>query len=130
MNQRGMTLIEILIVLTIVAAMAAFLVPRVFGGDQKAKVRLAQTQISQLSSSLQAYYTDCGTYPSALAGLISKDECANWGPEAYANKKDLKDPWGGEFEYESKGQTFVIRSLGRDKAEGGDGFDKDLSSEE
>ena len=129
LNERGMTLIEILIVLTIIGAMAAYLVPNLFGQNQKAKVRETQIRISNLSNALQGYYSDCNKFPASLQGLIAKDDCTNWGPVAYSKKTDLKDAWGNDFNYESKGQTFNIISLGKDGQEGGEGFDADISSE-
>ena len=62
LNERGMTLIEILIVLTIIGAMAAYLVPNLFGQNQKAKVRETQIRISNLSNALQGYYSDCNNF--------------------------------------------------------------------
>ena len=129
-NQRGMTLIEILIVLTIIGAMAAYLVPNLFGQGQKAKVRETQIRISNLSNALQGYYSDCNKFPSTLQSLVTKDDCTNWGPVAYAKKKDLLDAWGTELSFTSQGQTFSITSLGKDGQEGGEGFDADISSEE
>jgi general secretion pathway protein G len=129
LNQKGMTLVEILIVLTIIAAMAAYLVPNLFGQNQKAKVKETNIRISNLGNDLQGYYSDCGKYPAALDGLLAKDDCANWGPVPYAKKGDLNDAWGRPMVYESKGQTFTIISLGRDGQEGGEGFDADISSD-
>ncbi len=129
-NQAGMTLIEILIVLTIIGAMAAYLVPNLFGQGQKAKVRETQIRISNLSNALQGYYSDCNKFPSTLQSLVTKDDCTNWGPLAYAKKKDLLDAWGTELSFTSQGQTFSITSLGKDGQEGGEGFDADISSEE
>jgi general secretion pathway protein G len=130
MNQRGMTLVEILIVLTIIAAMASYLVPKLFGQGERAKINESKIKIGQLNNAITTYQMDCGRVPSALEGLVKKDECRNWNPEGYAKAKDLKDGWGQDFVYESKGQSFTIISLGRDGTEGGEGYDADISSEE
>ena len=58
------------------------------------------------------------------------EACSNWGPDAYVKESMLKDPWGRPFMYESDGGTFNIISLGADKKEGGEGYDKDLQSAE
>ncbi|MFP5519209.1 MAG: type II secretion system major pseudopilin GspG [Bdellovibrionia bacterium] len=130
-NRRGMTLIEIMIVLAILGGIAALLLPRFTGSLDKAKVREAKIQIGQVISALSMYYTDCGKYPQSLEGLSQQDaNCANWGPEAYAKDKQLKDPWGNPFAYEVTGSDFVIKSLGKDGAEGGSGYDADISSED
>lgn len=134
-NNRGMTLVEIMIVLAIIGSIMALLLPKIAGGQDKAKVKEAKIQISQLMQSLSMYYTDCGKYPQSLAGLTAADGgCSNWGPEAYykipKGQDSIKDPWGNDFVYELNGGNFVIKSLGKGGADGGSGYDADISSEE
>lgn len=133
-NSRGMTLIEIMIVLLIIGGLLAFLGGNVFSSFRKAKVRQARIQMSEIGKALETFATDCGSYPSQDVGLKAlleqTPECKNWGPEPYAKKGLLKDPWGGDFIYEVKGSSYVIKSYGQDKKEGGTGNDADLSSED
>ena len=91
---------------------------------------LERPEYVALSNALQGYYSDCNKFPSTLQSLVTKDDCTNWGPVAYAKKKDLLDAWGTELSFTSQGQTFSITSLGKDGQEGGEGFDADISSEE
>ena len=130
MNQRGMTLVEILLVLTIIAAMAAYLVPKLFGAGDRARVNETRIKIGQLNNAILTYQMDCGHIPGSLEALVKKDDCTNWNPEGYAKSKDLKDGWQNEFLYETKGSSFKIMSLGKDNAEGGEGYDADISSED
>lgn len=131
-NSRGMTLIEIMIVLAILGSVMALLLPKIVGGQDKAKVKEAQIQMGQIINSMQMYYTDCGRYPKSLEGLTKKDDCSNWGPEVYYKVKggEIKDPWGNEYLYELNGAEFTLKSLGRDGAEGGSGYDEDISSDD
>jgi general secretion pathway protein G len=125
-----MTLIEILIVLAIIASMMAFLVPGVTRQLDKSKVQETKIQIGQIMNALNLYYTDCGKFPSSLEGLIKADpECPNWGPEPYL-KKAPKDAWNRDFVYSLEGNQYTIRSLGSDGREGGDGYAKDISSDD
>lgn len=129
-RQTGMTLIEILIVLAIIASMMAFLVPGVTRQLDKSKVQETKIMIGQVMNALNLYYTDCGKYPSSLSGLMQSDpDCPNWGPEPYL-KKAPKDAWNREFQYSLDGNQPVVISLGADGREGGDGYAKDISSEE
>ena len=131
-NEKGMTLVEIMIVLAILGGLVALLAPRLMGSLNKAKARQAKIQISQVTTALQQYYVDCGNFPNSLDQLReapSESECANWGPEPYT-KKQLKDPWGRDFSYRLESDNPIIVSLGKDGKEGGSGYDKDISSED
>jgi general secretion pathway protein G len=129
-NSRGMTLLEIMIVLAILGSLMAILLPKFLGQGEKAKVKETGIVMGQLMTALNMYYTDCGKYPAALDGLSAADSaCTNWGPEPYLKKVPV-DPWGTPFQYSVEGNTFVIKSLGADRKEGGDGYNKDISSED
>ena len=130
-NQRGMTLLEIIIVVTIVAALAAVLGTTVQTQRRKAQVKQAKIQMAELSKSLEMYYTDCGSYPNDLNALLEGDSaCPNWGPEPYAKKNQLLDPWNNPFGYYLENGQFTIVSYGEDKKEGGTSYAKDILSTE
>ncbi len=134
-NKRGMTLVEIMIVLAIIGSIMALLLPKIAGSQDKAKVKEAKIQIGQVMNSISMYYTDCGKYPTSLGGLLKADSgCSNWGPEPYyksgKNTDSIKDPWGNDFVYSASGGSFTLKSLGRDGAEGGSGYDADISSDD
>lgn len=130
LNARGMTLMEILIVMAIIAGLAATIFPAIQRSRDKGMVSETKVIMGQVINALNMYYTDCGKYPESLEGLTTADAgCANWGPEAYM-KKIPADKWGTAFEYGVEGSSFVLRSLGSDRREGGDGNAKDISSEE
>ncbi len=130
-NRRGMTLIEIMIVLAIIGGIAALLLPRLTGQLDKAKTKEARIQITQVINALSMYYTDCGKYPASLENLVTQDaNCSNWGPEAYTKAKTLTDPFNHPFVYELNGNEYQLKSLGKDGREGGSGFDADISAED
>ncbi|QDK37430.1 type II secretion system major pseudopilin GspG [Bdellovibrio sp. NC01] len=129
-NRKGMTLIEIMIVLAILGGIMTLLLPRLTGQMEKAKVKEARIQMSQIVNALSMYYTDCGKYPQSLEGLVTQDsQCNNWGPEAYL-KKSPKDPWNHDFVYEISGSEYSLKCLGKDGKEGGSGFDADITLED
>ena len=129
-TNKGMTLIEIMIVLIIVGSLMAILGSTVVGRLKSANVKTTKIAMTEIMKALDLYYADCGTYPQDLGALVEKpSDCSNWGPEPYI-KKVHKDAWNSEFVYEPRGSTFVLKSLGNDKREGGSGVDADLSSEE
>ena len=132
-NNKGMTLLEIMIVLVILGGLIAILATQVQGRLKKAKINQAKIQIAEYSKALDLYYTDCNHYPSTEEGMqaliAAPPSCSNWGPDPYL-KKLMKDPWGFEFGYESTGNTFVLRSMGSDGREGGTGDAQDISSDQ
>ena len=131
-NNKGMTLLEIMIVLVILGGLIAILATSVQGSLKKAKMRQAKIQISEYGKALDMYYQDCNGYPTSDEGLnalmAAPASCANWGPDPYLKKLN-KDPWGGDFIYESQGNAYVLKSLGSDKREGGTGDAADITNE-
>lgn len=130
-DQSGMTLIEILIVLAIVAGMGTLLFQGVFKNFFKSQVQETKIIMGKTAQALQLYYVDCGSYPASLDGLIENtgQECKSWGPEPYLPKYP-KDAWKMDLIYENNGSTYTLKSLGKDKKEGGSGLDADISSED
>lgn len=129
-SQRGMTLIEILIVLAIIGTLMAVLIPQVTSRLDKSRVGQTKIAMGQVVNALNLYYTDCGKFPKSIDGLSKADaDCPNWGPEPYL-KKTPKDAWNRDFVYEIEGNNFLIKSLGSDGREGGDGYGKDITSED
>lgn len=132
-NQRGLTLIEIMVVLVIVGGLMAVLGQTVFTNLGNANVKTTRAQFQEISKQLEMYNADCGGFPTTDQGLQAlvadpgTDVCPNWGPNPYL-KALPKDPWSRALLYDSDGSTFELRSLGSDRKEGGTGTAKDLSS--
>lgn len=133
--QPGVSFLEIMIVVIIMAAIAAVVGPMLFGKLDQAKVDQAHIQIKSLSSALDLYHLDNSGYPSTeqgLESLLKKPEVGvipkNWkGPYLRAKTLPL-DPWQNDYIYRSEGSTFEIISLGADSAEGGEGINTDITS--
>jgi general secretion pathway protein G len=131
LNQKGMTLIEIMIVIAILGGLMAILAPKFLKSKDKANIGQAKIQMGQLANSLSMYYNDCGHFPQSLENLTAADaSCTNWGPEAYAKAKDLIDPWKNSFVYELSGSEYSLKSLGGDGREGGSQFNADIQYEQ
>lgn len=132
-NNKGMTLLEIMIVLAILAGLIAILASEVQGRLKKAHINEARIQIGEYSKALDLFYTDCGFYPSADQGLsalvTAPSNCQNWGPDPYI-KKVSKDPWNHDYVYETDGSKFRLTSYGSDGKEGGSGDAKDIHNDD
>jgi general secretion pathway protein G len=134
---RGFTLIEILVVIVVIAILATLVAPNVFQHVGTAKTTTAKSQIEMLSSALDAYRLDTGTYPGTAQGLAALNELptvdppTNWrGP--YLRKAVPLDPWGRPYVYifpgEANPKGFDLLSYGADGKLGGEGEDADVVS--
>jgi general secretion pathway protein G len=106
-RQNAFTLVELLLVLTILAILAGIVLPRMTGSTERARVTAAQTPISTLGTALGAYEVDNGSYPrgrDGLQALMQKPRDAqNWhGP--YMEKDIPLDPWNHPYVYECPGK--------------------------
>ena len=131
LNKKGMTLLEIMIVLAILGGLITILAGQVTSRLAAARVKEAKIQIAEIGKALDMFYTDCGFYPEGgLEDLVNApSSCSNWGPDSYL-KKVPKDPWGNEFDYEYEDGSYILVSYGEDRKPGGEGTKKDISSEE
>ena len=127
-SQRGMTLIEIVVVIVLIGAILAVLSSRLVGSKDRAEYKLAQTQLAGLVQKVEQYQMDVGSYPESLEQLNKAPErVENWlGP--YAKPNEFKDPWGMPLGYQvnENGAGFSITSLGADKKLGGESVNHDI----
>ena len=128
--QRGFTLVELLLVLVILALIAGLVLPGIIGKAEGAKVRVASSQISRISMSVETYYLDTGSTPGSLADLVSEPAGASGWNGPYIKNSILKDPWGKEYQFRNPGEhgDFDIFSYGADGQQGGDDNDADITS--
>jgi len=128
-NNKGFTLVELLIVMVILGLLSAIVAPRMFSKVSSAKVGTAKAQMQVLATALDSYRLDIGYYPETLAELVSSSEESWDGP--YFPKAIPQDPWKHDYQYsrvtdENTGEGFSLKSLGRDKKPGGEGEDADV----
>ncbi len=138
-GMKGFSLLELLIVITIIAILSVVVVPRFMDIPQKARVEAAKQQISAFGLALDRYYLDNSRYPTTQQGLealiqepSTEPVPNNYNPGGYLKKNQIpNDPWGNQFVYRSPGEhgnDYEIISYGADGKDGGSGIDADIRS--
>ena len=137
-NQRGFTLIELMVVIVILGILAGLIIPRIMGRPEEARRMKARVQIESIETALKLYKLDNGSYPSTEQGLQALVEAPSvgqlpkaWRDGGYLEKGRVpKDPWDNEFVYLSPGANsdFDLISYGADGEPGGEDKDKDVNN--
>ncbi|MDD5711405.1 MAG: type II secretion system major pseudopilin GspG [Smithellaceae bacterium] len=137
-DERGFTLIELMVVIVILGILAGLIIPRIMGRPDEARQAKARMQIEGMETALKLYKLDNGSYPTTEQGLQALVEppsvgqlAKNWRQGGYLEKSKVpKDPWDNDFVYISPGAhgEFDLSSLGADGEQGGEGKDKDINS--
>lgn len=135
-NQRGFTLIEVMVVVVILGILAGIVVPKLLDRPEDARRTKAQLQIKGLEEALALYKLDNGLFPTTdqgLVALVTKPESGRI-PVKYREggyiKKIPADPWSGEYIYLAPGLNgdYDLLSYGSDGEPGGEGKDADVQS--
>ena len=134
-GSQGFSLIEIIVVITIIGLIVGWAATRIFGQGDLAQAKIARAKITSLMGPLDLYKLDVGKYPNSNDGLkalvTAPSGVTGWNGPYVRTMDELKDPWKNELIYRSPGadnRPFEIVSLGADGLEGGDGANKDIKS--
>lgn len=132
-DEKGLTLIELMVVIVILGLLAALVAPKMFGRIGESKQKAAKAQIELFGTALDSFRLDVGKYPATSEGLqalrVKPSGLENWnGP--YLPKEIPLDPWGHAYNYRSPGEhgDYDLYSFGADNAAGGEGENQDIVS--
>lgn len=110
------TLLEVMLVLVIIAAIAGIAVVNLGGFQTKAFIKKTDAEIKVVKTALKSYRMDMASYPQELSALWEKpsglEDDTKWFPTL--EEPIENDAWGNPYEYSSDGTTFEIRSMGPD----------------
>jgi general secretion pathway protein G len=131
--QAGFTLLELLVVVTIIALLVGYVAPRFFGQVGKSEITTAKAQIDALEKAVDQYRLDTGHYPSTelgLGALVNRPQNEPKWNGPYLRKEVPLDPWGKAYAYKQPGERgdYDITSFGKDGQPGGTGENADLSN--
>jgi general secretion pathway protein G len=131
-DERGITILEVLVTLVIIGLLATIGSVQLFGVLGRAKADTARLKIRELDAAVSLFRLDVGRYPSeseGLAALLEKPlNLESWRGPYVKSTQALSDPWGRPFEYRAVGSSSEMRisSLGADGKLGGSGDDADV----
>ena len=133
-SERGFTLVEMLVVITIIGMIMGLIGPRVLNYMSESKVKTARIQLQSLGNSLDLFYLDAGRYPSTSEGLAALVRPAGgisgWNGPYLKGGVVPNDPWNNPYVYRSPGERgpYDIISYGADGQEGGSGLAEDITA--
>ena len=133
-EEAGFTLVEMLVVITIIGLIMALVAPRVLGYLSESKAKAAKIQIESFGSALDLFYLDSGRYPTGSEGLVvlvqRPGNAPAWNGPYLKGGVVPADPWGNAYVYRAPGQhgAYEILSYGADGQEGGTGTASDITS--
>jgi general secretion pathway protein G len=135
-NRRGFTMVELMAVLIILGLLMAVVVQNFVGQVDKGRVTTTKANLRLLHTAVNQFHMDTGRWPGEDEGLSvliqQPTDVANWQPGGYLETTDLpKDGWGNDFiyvQYPENEKPFLIKSLGADGQDGGEGYNGDLLS--
>jgi len=134
-GELGFTLVEMLVVITIMGLIMGLIGPRVLNYLNESKVKAAKIQLQSFSSALDLFYLDAGRFPSSSEGLTALVQrtpgVAAWNGPYLKGSTVPNDPWSHPYVYRSPGEhgPYDIMSYGSDGQEGGSGLAADISIE-
>lgn len=130
-QQKGFTLLELLVVMVIIGLLASYVGPKYFSQIGKSEVKVARAQIDALGKALDQFRLDTGHYPNTeegLAALITRPSNQPKWDGPYLTKNVPSDPWGNPYLYKSPGDhgEYDLFSNGKDGQPGGEGEAADI----
>jgi general secretion pathway protein G len=134
-GEQGFTLVEMLVVITIIGLIMGLIGPRVLNYLSESKVKAAKIQLQSFGSALDLFYLDAGRFPSTAEGLAALVQppagVGAWNGPYLKGGNVPHDPWNNPYVYRAPGErgAYDIISYGSDGQEGGTGIAADISTD-
>jgi len=132
-NERGFTLIELMVVVVILGILATIMMPKILDRPEQARRMKAKVQIRSIQSALALFKTDTGEFPTTQEGLealVVNPGIKGWNSSYIEGNKVPLDPWGNPYVYVCPGahDDYDLQSFGKEGEDGGTGKNADIES--
>ncbi|MEO1008000.1 MAG: type II secretion system major pseudopilin GspG [Planctomycetota bacterium] len=134
-RRRGFTIIEVIVIITILGIIAAVVVPRLFGRIGQGRQGAAKSSANNIAQAVELYRIDMEGLPDgdSLDFLIEPPSAGadKWQGPYLNSVDDLIDPWGNPYVLRAPGEKnfdYDVVSYGKDGEPGGDGEDADVAA--
>jgi general secretion pathway protein G len=123
-REQAFTLVELLLVVTIIGILAGAVMLNFSGRTNEAKITRARQDVMNLGIALSTYEISIGAYPTSDQGLkaLVEDPGVEGWSKPFTQQKTFKDPWGNEYKYtnpgDRSGTDYDLYSVGPDGQEG------------
>ena len=124
--EQGLTLIEIMIVIVLLGLLYTFLIQPILSGGDRSKARITEMALKRIEAQIGIFRLQYNQLPNSLTALAQCNEQTGQGCVPLISADELKDAWGRPFVYQSDGTAYMIKSLGADGREGGEGVNYDV----
>lgn len=115
LDERGMSLVEIIIVITLLGTVMTLVLTNLTGQSEGAKVDATKIAMAQIEQKMQLYKIHNYKYPDSIQDLLVQPSGAKKWRGPYIAEKKLIDPWNMEYDLQKDGKNFKIISAGPDQ---------------
>ncbi|MEM7233114.1 MAG: type II secretion system protein GspG [Planctomycetota bacterium] len=125
-RREGFTLLELIVVITIIGIFGTMVAVNVAGSTDKARITKIKNDLKMIYNAAQSVEAQTGQWPETISDIMTATDPDTGKKVAGGLTQYPKDPWGEEYQYELREDGPVVVCLGKDQSESGEGINSDF----